>query len=159
MADLPVARLHLFKPAFYSTGMDCFGPLRSNCAGVSEIGDNLQVSPHEGCILGPLDQHQCRLLSDGPLEDSSDQGTNFRGGEKELHEAFADLSPNLQEYFAKQIAFCFNPPAALYFIVWEREIRSIKTALYTTVVCRGQDQGQNIHLSCCPVGSPPSSPG
>ncbi|XP_016358875.1 uncharacterized protein LOC107701390 [Sinocyclocheilus anshuiensis] len=26
MADLPPARLRLFKPAFYSTGMDCFGP-------------------------------------------------------------------------------------------------------------------------------------
>lgn len=26
MADLPAARLRLFKPAFYSSGMDCFGP-------------------------------------------------------------------------------------------------------------------------------------
>ncbi len=26
MADLPPARLRLFKPAFYSTGVDCFGP-------------------------------------------------------------------------------------------------------------------------------------
>ncbi len=26
MADLPPTRLRLFKPAFYSTGMDCFGP-------------------------------------------------------------------------------------------------------------------------------------
>ncbi|KAJ8016196.1 hypothetical protein DPEC_G00004680 [Dallia pectoralis] len=26
MADLPPARLRLFRPAFYSTGMDCFGP-------------------------------------------------------------------------------------------------------------------------------------
>ncbi|KAJ8333606.1 hypothetical protein SKAU_G00416140 [Synaphobranchus kaupii] len=28
MADLPPAHLHLFKPAFHSTGMDCFGPLQ-----------------------------------------------------------------------------------------------------------------------------------
>ena len=27
MADLPPARLRLFKPPFYSTGMDCFGPM------------------------------------------------------------------------------------------------------------------------------------
>lgn len=27
MADLPVSRLHLYKPLFWSTGMDCFGPL------------------------------------------------------------------------------------------------------------------------------------
>ncbi|KAL1266975.1 hypothetical protein QQF64_002650 [Cirrhinus molitorella] len=26
MADLPLARLRLYKPAFYSTGVDCFGP-------------------------------------------------------------------------------------------------------------------------------------
>ncbi|KAI4901166.1 hypothetical protein NFI96_006002 [Prochilodus magdalenae] len=26
MADLPEARLRLFKPAFHSTGTDCFGP-------------------------------------------------------------------------------------------------------------------------------------
>uniref|UniRef100_UPI00358FBE36 uncharacterized protein n=1 Tax=Myxine glutinosa TaxID=7769 RepID=UPI00358FBE36 len=26
MADLPPARLRLYKPAFYSTGVDCFGP-------------------------------------------------------------------------------------------------------------------------------------
>ncbi len=26
MADLPLARLRLHKPAFHSTGMDCFGP-------------------------------------------------------------------------------------------------------------------------------------
>lgn len=28
MADLPAARLCLFKPAFYSAGMDCFGPFK-----------------------------------------------------------------------------------------------------------------------------------
>ncbi len=26
MADLPPARLRLYRPAFYSTGVDCFGP-------------------------------------------------------------------------------------------------------------------------------------
>lgn len=28
MADLPAARLRLFKPVFHSTGMDCFGPFQ-----------------------------------------------------------------------------------------------------------------------------------
>lgn len=27
MADFPDARLRLHKPAFYSTGVDCFGPM------------------------------------------------------------------------------------------------------------------------------------
>ncbi len=26
MADLPPARLRIHQPAFYSTGVDCFGP-------------------------------------------------------------------------------------------------------------------------------------
>ncbi|KAJ8333605.1 hypothetical protein SKAU_G00416130 [Synaphobranchus kaupii] len=70
-----------------------------------------------------------------PAELYSDQGTNFRGGERELREAFTELSPDLKQQLAKQrIAFNFNPPAAPHFGgVWEREIHSVKTALYTTV--------------------------
>lgn len=30
MADLPVSRLHLYKPPFWLTDMDCFGPLSIN---------------------------------------------------------------------------------------------------------------------------------
>ncbi|KAJ8359378.1 hypothetical protein SKAU_G00159030 [Synaphobranchus kaupii] len=71
-----------------------------------------------------------------PAELYSDQGTNFWGGEKELREAFAELSPDLKQQLAKQrIAFNFNPPAAPHFAgVWEWEIHSVKTALYTTVI-------------------------
>ncbi|XP_057689053.1 uncharacterized protein LOC130914022 [Corythoichthys intestinalis] len=70
-----------------------------------------------------------------PAELYSDQGTNFRGGERELRESFAAMSPDLQEQLAKQkISFHFNPPAAPHFGgVWEREIRSVKAALYPTV--------------------------
>ncbi|XP_048863851.1 uncharacterized protein LOC125738694 [Brienomyrus brachyistius] len=70
-----------------------------------------------------------------PAELFSDQGTNFRGGERELREAFVALSSDLQQHLAKQkILFHFNPPAAPHFGgVWEREIRSIKAALITTV--------------------------
>jgi len=70
-----------------------------------------------------------------PAELFSDQGTNFRGGERELCQSFTELSPGLQQQLAKhKIAFHFNPPAAPHFGgVWEREIRSVKTALYTTI--------------------------
>lgn len=70
-----------------------------------------------------------------PAELYSDQGTNFRGGNTELKEAFRQLSGDLQQQLAKQqISFHFNPPAAPHFGgVWEREIRSIKAALYTTL--------------------------
>ncbi|KAK0148669.1 hypothetical protein N1851_010999 [Merluccius polli] len=64
-----------------------------------------------------------------------DRGTNFKGGERELREAFASMAPVLQNQLARQqIKFCFNPPPAPHFGgVWEREICSVKTALYTCV--------------------------
>lgn len=40
----------------------------------------------------------------------SDQGTNFKGGSKELHEAFSAMEPSLQEQLAaEQIQFRFSP--------------------------------------------------
>lgn len=65
----------------------------------------------------------------------SDQGTNFKAGEKELRETFDGLSSELQQLLAKQkIAFHFNPLAAPHFGgAWEREIRSVKSALYTVI--------------------------
>lgn len=70
-----------------------------------------------------------------PAELYSDQGTNFRGGERELWEAFAAISPDLKLLLAPHsIHFHFNPPAAPHFGgAWEWEIRSVKTPLYTTV--------------------------
>ncbi|XP_016137415.1 DNA topoisomerase 3-alpha-like [Sinocyclocheilus grahami] len=62
-------------------------------------------------------------------------GTNFIGGNKELLESYKSLTPDLQAALAKQkIFFQFNPPHAPHFGgTWEREIRSIKIALETTL--------------------------
>lgn len=70
-----------------------------------------------------------------PHELLSDQGTNFKGGERELAEAFAALQPTLQGQLAEQqIKFHFNPPGAPHFGgTWEREIRSLKAALRVTL--------------------------
>lgn len=70
-----------------------------------------------------------------PVELISDQGTNFRGGEWELCEAFQSMSPDPQQRLApRKIAFHFNLPAAPHFGgLWEREIRSIKMALSATI--------------------------
>ncbi|KAI2661983.1 ORF V: Enzymatic polyprotein [Labeo rohita] len=70
-----------------------------------------------------------------PAQLWSDQGTNFRGGERELREAYAALAPDLQRHLVRQkIQFCFNPPTAPHFGgVWEREVRSVKSALYTVL--------------------------
>lgn len=66
-----------------------------------------------------------------PYKLLSDCGTNFKGGERELKEAFSTLNPNLKEHLEKQqINLCFNPPNAPHFGgMWEREVKSIKSAL------------------------------
>ena len=147
MADLPPARLRLFKPAFFSTGMDCFGPFQVKVGRRTEkrwgiIFKCLTTRAVHLDILNTIDADSFLMAlrrfiarRGTPAELYSDQGTNFRGGERELREAYAALTPDLQQQLAKQkISFHFNPPAAPHFGgVWEREIRSVKTALYTTV--------------------------
>ncbi|XP_077361589.1 uncharacterized protein LOC144006560 [Festucalex cinctus] len=147
MADLPVARLRLFKPAFYSTGMDCFGPFEIKvgrrrekrwgiifkCLTTRAVHLDLLTAMDTDSFLMALRRFSARRGT--PAELLSDQGTNFKGGEKELQKAFAEISPALQEHLAPQkIAFRFNPPASPHFGgVWEREIRSVKVALSATV--------------------------
>ncbi|XP_063062170.1 uncharacterized protein LOC134455033 [Engraulis encrasicolus] len=147
MADLPAARLRLHKPPFHSTGMDCFGPFlvkvgRRNekrwgiifkCLTTRGVYLDILSSIDVDAFLMALRRFIARRGR--PAELYSDQGTNFKGGEKELHKAFKDMSPDLQQTLARsQISFHFNPPAAPHFGgAWEREIRSVKTALYTTV--------------------------
>ncbi|XP_049321160.1 uncharacterized protein LOC111190943 [Astyanax mexicanus] len=147
MADLPPPRLRLFKPAFYSCGMDCFGPLTVKvgrrtekrwgllfkCLTTRAVHVDLLTSIDLDSFLMALRRFIARRGK--PSELYSDQGTNFRGGENELVEAFSKLSPEVQQHLAsQQISFHFNPPAAPHFGgVWEREIRSVKAALYTTI--------------------------
>ncbi|KAI3364948.1 hypothetical protein L3Q82_000934 [Scortum barcoo] len=125
MADLPAARLRLFKPAFYSTGMDCFGPFEVKvgrrrekrwgiifkCLTTRAVHLDLLTAIDMDAFLMALRRFIARRGT--PAELFSDQGTNFKGGERELREAFARISPALQELLApRKIAFHFNPPAA-----------------------------------------------
>ncbi|KAG1930487.1 guanine nucleotide-binding protein G(I)/G(S)/G(O) subunit gamma-2 [Pimephales promelas] len=100
---------------------------------------SLSASRHE-VFIETFSQLLMGFLSDGfeevYSELYSDNGTNFHGGQKELREAFASLAPSqIQLHLAKQkISFHFNPPGAPHFGgVWEREMRSVKTALRITV--------------------------
>lgn len=45
-----------------------------------------------------------------PYELLCDQGTNFKGGDRELQQTFISIHPKLQERLAsQQIRFIFNP--------------------------------------------------
>lgn len=147
MANLPQARLRLFKPPFFSTGVDCFGPFTVNvgrrsekrwgilfkCLTTRAVHIDILASLDTGSFLMALRRFVARRGK--PAELLSDQGTNFKGGERELHEAFQALCPSLREKLsAHQISFKFNPPGAPHFGgIWEREIRSVKAALYATI--------------------------
>ncbi|KAF0029309.1 hypothetical protein F2P81_018414 [Scophthalmus maximus] len=66
-----------------------------------------------------------------PYKIFCDRRTNFQGGGRELHEAFAALGPALREQLAaQQIHLKFNRPLASHFGgSWEREVKSVKTSL------------------------------
>lgn len=147
MADLPPFRLRLFKPAFHSTGVDCFGPFiirvgrRSEkrwgvifkCLTTRAVYLDLLSSIDTDSFLMALRRFVSRRGK--PHELLSDQGTNFKSGQRELKEAYAAMQPSLQSLLAKQqIKFLFNPPGAPHFGgTWEREIRSLKSALHVTL--------------------------
>ncbi|KAL1277556.1 hypothetical protein QQF64_024229 [Cirrhinus molitorella] len=106
MADLPLTRQRYYRPAFYSTAMDCFGPF------LIKIGRRNEK--RWGIVF------KC---------------TNFKGGERELKDAFAALQDELKSHLThQQIKFTYNPPSVPHFGgCWEREIRSIKAALRVTI--------------------------
>lgn len=65
-----------------------------------------------------------------PFEILSDQGTNFKGGEKELQDAFAALQLfELQAQLANRLVSCSTHPTRHISV----EIRSLKTALQVTL--------------------------
>lgn len=147
MADLPQSNLRLFCPAFFSTGIDCFGPFQVKfgrrcekrwgilykCLTTKAVHIELLSSIDTDSFLMSLRRFIARRGK--PYEVLSDHGTNFKGGSTELQNAFSRLHPALKEHLAsQQIHFRLNPPNAPHFGgSWEREVRSIKTALRTSL--------------------------
>nr|XP_055033861.1 uncharacterized protein LOC129422150 [Misgurnus anguillicaudatus] len=143
MSDLPSSKLQLCKPPFWSTGMDCFGPFHVKvgrrtekrwgilfkCQTTRCLHIDLLTSLDVDSFLMALRRFISRRGK--PYEILSDQGSNFRGAARELKEVYQNLTTELQlKLENQQITFKFNPPQAPHFGgSWEREIRSIKTAL------------------------------
>lgn len=159
MADLPSSRLRLYKPPFWSTGVDCFGPflikigrrrekrwgIIYKCLTTRCVHLDLLPSLDTDSFLMSLRRFSARRGK--PYELWSDRGTNFRGGHRELQSAFENMAPELQEQLAKQtIKFNFNPPHAPHFGgAWERDFRSVKSALQ--VVLKDQVVAEEVLLT------------
>ncbi|KAE8278169.1 hypothetical protein D5F01_LYC23757 [Larimichthys crocea] len=104
MADLPPSRLRLFKPPFWSTGMDCFGPflikvgrrrekrwgILFKCLTTRCIHIDLLSGLDTDSFLMSFRRFVARRGT--PFEVHSDHGTNFVGGERELQRAFDQLT-------------------------------------------------------------------
>ncbi|KAL4009372.1 hypothetical protein ACER0C_003224 [Sarotherodon galilaeus] len=159
MADLPSSRLRLYKPPFWSMGVDCFGPypikigrrrekhwgIIYKCLTTRCVHLDLLPSLDTDSFLMSLRRFIARRGKS--YEMWSDRGTNFRGGHRELQTAFENMEPDLKQQLAKQtINFCFNPPHSPHFGgAWEREIRAVKSALQ--VVLKDQVVAEEVLLT------------
>ncbi len=156
MADLPSARLRLYNPPFYSTGMDCFGPFTVKigrrtekrwgivfkCLTTRCLHLDLLESLDTDAFLTSLRRFIARRGK--PFELLCDNGTNFVGGNREMKAAYEAMMPQLREQLAEQqISFRFIPPGAPHFGgAWEREVKSVKQAL--NVVLKDQTMTETV---------------
>ena len=144
MGSLPEERIQSHVRPFESTGMDFFGPIpvkvgrkREKRYGVLftclsvravhlEIAHSLTT---DSCIMAIRRMAARRGY---PKRIFSDNGTNMKGAEREIAESLRELKEN---DIAAKLAingtdWYFNPPSAPHMGgVWERLVRSVKTAM------------------------------
>ena len=144
MGDLPKERLMSEEPPFTHVGVDYFGPLyvrqgRSNVKRYGCLFTCLAVRVVHIEVVHPLDTdgfinalRRFVSLRGFPTTIFSDNGTNFRAGEKELRESLSEWNQTTIYDFLRQkkIIWKFNPPGASHMGgAWERIIRSIRKIL------------------------------
>ncbi|KAJ2946139.1 hypothetical protein O0L34_g5070 [Tuta absoluta] len=145
--DLPMARLQPFTRAFTYTGVDYFGPLTVTvgrrhekrwgaiftCLSTRAIHIELAHSLSTNSAILALRRMASRR--GWPHTIWSDNATNFKGADVELRAAYKQWLPALKDYAAiKRTEWKFIAPGAPnQGGAWERLIRSIKTALTTTL--------------------------
>ena len=144
MADLPMERATPDKPPFTFVGVDYFGPFlvrRSRttekrygviftCLAVRAIHIEIANSLDTDSFINALRRFIARRGS--PQEIRSDNGSNFKGGERELRIAMQEWNQHQVHEFLLQhnVNWIFNPPYASHFGgIWERLIRSIRHVL------------------------------
>ncbi|XP_074030559.1 uncharacterized protein [Leptinotarsa decemlineata] len=144
MGLLPPERLGAFSFPFSYVGIDFFGPMtvtigrrvekrygvRFTCLTLRAIHIELAASLDTSSAILAIRRFMCRRGQ--PKEIITDTGTNFVGAERELKKWFQSLDQKKisEEVASKNIIWKFDPPGAPHMGgIWERMIRSIKTAL------------------------------
>ena len=132
------------EPPFPYVGLDYFGPLyvRQGRSSVKRYGclfTFLVVRAVHIEVIHSLDTdsfinavQRFINLRGSPSTISSDNGSNFTAGERELQESLEDWNQQWIQKFLRQknIRWKFNPPGAWHMGgAWERTIRSIRKIL------------------------------
>ena len=144
MADLPSQRLSGYARAFLYVGVDYFGPMQVKrarsrvkrwgciftCLVTRAIHLELVESLETDDFIMTL---RCFIARRGkPNEIFSDNGTNFRGANRELQQCLDSINQEeVTRYLHSAfIKWKFIPPSAPHFGgAWERLVRSVKTTL------------------------------
>jgi len=163
MADLPAERLTADNPPFTYVGVDIFGPFvvrrgRSSvkrygclftCLVVRAIHIEVVHSMDTDSFLNALQRFMCRRGR--PAEIFSDNGTNFKAGDRELRKAVQEWNQlKIVSYLhQREIKWRFNPPAASHWGgVWERQIRTVRKILSSLVKEQVLDD-ESLHTFMC----------
>ena len=151
MAELPKERLAYQSPPFTNTGVDYFGPFYVTVRRTIEKrrgflftflttrAVRVEVVPSmdtSSCVIG-VERFACRPGTLAVIW--SDNGTNFIGAEKELHDSVEKWNTLYisAELAHKVIKWRFNPPSAQHQGgIWERLVRSFKRVLNTILGTR-----------------------
>ncbi|XP_063968368.1 uncharacterized protein LOC129265564 [Lytechinus pictus] len=144
MADLPKERVTPGTPVFHNSGVDFFGPFfvkqgRSHvkrygciftCMATRAVHLEVANSLETDTFINALRRFINRRGQ--PAKIWSDNGSNFRGAQRELKENLAQVnSKKVNRYLAQRgIDWKFNPPGASHMGgIWERVIRSVRRIL------------------------------
>ena len=144
MAPLPTCRLTPHVRPFTNTGVDYFGPLTVTVGrhhekryGVlftclSTRAVHLEIATSLSTDAAIMAIRRLCARRGNPAHIYSDNGTNFKGADRELKRAMEDFDQDQLKAFASGRSFewHFNPPSAPHMGgSWERLVKSVKVAL------------------------------